>query len=448
MPRLRTLAKRETVSLRAHSHRMPALRGLRMRIAHALITCLVVAAWTTSARGQPAAGYAPAAAGYPAGPGWGQMAGYPMQGGGYPMQAGMQQGYGMPMMQPGSYAGAAYMQPGGMQPGAAQSGEYDMAPSGQPYAVQNGAGEWVEGQSQSGTTLDSQPDFEQQLQFEPSEAPVPVPPPPRVFTWNPPPTGSSILRAMGPPYAALRESDGCDSGLLGDWAQIIRSRVGQVYVRAEAVMLRRGNPGGNTPLFVTNLQLPNQATVIATNNLAFTNEVGQRMTIGVATSQRSAFEVTYLALQNWVAQPSATGPANLFLAGDLASTATAFSQASFVQAVDATMLTSLEFNYLATTIFERFTFLGGFRYFDVKDSLDLNFEFAHDQWLARQWQWHLGDAHLEPVVRRTDWRRVPAKLRPIHRRALEQGRRVWKLRDTKPNPDRQRPGSARRNRGP
>src|SRR5581483_5227568 len=125
--------------------------------------------------------------------------------------------------------------------------------------------------------------------------------------------------------AELRATDGCAGGLLGDWAQTVRSRVGQLYIRAEAVMLRRNNSGGNVPLFVTNLQLPNQATVISTGNLRFINEIGQRMTVGIAMSQRSNFEVTYLALQNWVATAAATGPANLFLAGDLASTATAFS---------------------------------------------------------------------------------------------------------------------------
>ena len=37
----------------------------------------------------------------------------------------------------------------------------------------------------------------------------------------------------------------------------------------------------------------------------------------------------------------------------------------------STMIQSLEFNYVATTVFERLSLIGGFRYFDVKDSLDL-----------------------------------------------------------------------------
>ncbi|HEY5312467.1 MAG TPA: BBP7 family outer membrane beta-barrel protein [Pirellulales bacterium] len=285
-------------------------------------------------------------------------AGYPQQG--YsPQPYGGPQGYGMPMMQP-----AGWQQPGG---------SYTFE-NGQPSTLQAGPdGQMPEQAAIIQAPPDGQPTFAEQFNGEPGEAPVMIPQGRPAFTWNPPPTGSRVIEAIGAPYAALQDADGCNQGLFGDWAQIVRSRIGQVYVRAEAMMMRRGNPGGNQTLFVTNLQLPTQATAMTTHDLAFPNEVGQRMTVGLAFSERSAFEVTYLGLQNNVASSTVTGTAaDLFLAGDLASTATAFSNANTVSAVDATMLQSLEFNYVATTIFERVSLIGGFRYFDVKDSLALD----------------------------------------------------------------------------
>jgi hypothetical protein len=341
-----------------------------MRIARTLIACLLTACLATAAFGQPAGSYGGYPPGAMAGYGPSSFAGNSMQGYSPVPYGNQQQGYGMPVMQPGGgagYAGMQAMQPADMQ----QPGGPNPAENAQPYAVQGMPDGQMPGAIMQ-APLDGQSQFSEQIGGEPFEAPVMMPPPCRPFTWNPPPTGSRIGAALGPPYAALQDADGCSPGLFGDWGQIIRSRIGQVYVRAEAMMMRRGNPGGSQALFVTNLQLPNQATAITTNDLAFRNELGQRMTVGIAFSERSAFEMTYLGLQNNVASANGTGPADLFLAGNLASTATAFSNASAVSAFDATMLQGLEFNYVATTVFERLSLIGGFRYLDVKDSLGLN----------------------------------------------------------------------------
>lgn len=348
-----------------------------MRIARILIAWLTVACWGAAAVGQQPLGYGGYTPAAMAGYGPGAYAGYQMQpAGGYysPYAA---QGYGPQAMAYG-YGQPTYGMPVAQQPMPGYSAMPNMVPAGyQPQAGLQQAGPPVAGAQPGGAAVQDtaglQPDVAAQMAGEPCAAPVMMPQQNGAFTWNPPPGGSCMLSGIGGPYQALQNGDGCTPGMLGGWGQAVRSRIGQPYIRAEAIMWRRHNGPSSQPLFVSNLALPNQATVMTTGNLPFSNEVGQRMTIGMAFSERSAFEVTYLALQNWVSTDTVFG-SNLFLAGDLATAGTqanAFSFANQVSATAATMLQSLEFNYIATTVFEKFSLMGGFRYFDLKDALDL-----------------------------------------------------------------------------
>ena len=74
-----------------------------------------------------------------------------------------------------------------------------------------------------------------------------------VFGWQPPPTGTRLRNLLPSPYAGLGAQDGCGPGLFGDK---LVSRLGHIYVKADALLWRRNNPGGNVTLVQPAMSAP------------------------------------------------------------------------------------------------------------------------------------------------------------------------------------------------
>ncbi len=111
------------------------------------------------------------------------------------------------------------------------------------------------------------------------------------------------------------------------------------------------------------------------------NEVGQRITLGISQTERSNIEVTYWSFLNSIATTGAVEAANLVIGSPpgggypppLASVvASPFYKADSIQAAYSTTIWNAEVNYLATSVFDRFIFLGGFRTIQLRDHLTLN----------------------------------------------------------------------------
>jgi hypothetical protein len=203
-----------------------------------------------------------------------------------------------------------------------------------------------------------------------------------VFGWQPPPWGTRIRNLLPSPYEGLGCQDGCGPGLFGDK---IVSRLGHIYVKADALMWRRTNPGGSTQLVQEDVDPVTGAspgsTLVTTGSYQFKNELGQRITLGISQSERSNIEVTYWCWRNSIATTGAVETANLDIGGPpgfgfpppLVSLAgSPFNSADSMQTSVSTRIYNAEVNYLATSVFDRFIFLGGFRTIQIYDHLTLN----------------------------------------------------------------------------
>lgn len=274
----------------------------------------------------------------------------------------------------GGYSGQMPMYyPGGMPAGGAMADPNLSYMAGQPPYAAEGV--------DPGATLvsdDGQMYADGAYSTDGYEAPV-VPPHRPVFTWQPPPGGSCLLNYIPQPYAGLSAQDGGTAGLFGS---MVRSRLGQFYLRADALMLRRTNPEAGHPLIQSLAPTAPigtvPTTVLDSGQLQFKNEVGQRVTLGLATSERSAFEVTWWSLYNWVATSGVTGApgsASLQLPGTLGigsfGGANAFVGADSIIVDYSTRLYNVEANYLATTVFEKFSILAGARTLQLYDRMFL-----------------------------------------------------------------------------
>lgn len=151
----------------------------------------------------------------------------------------------------------------------------------------------------------------------------------------------------------------------------VRAQRGSFYLRADAFTLKRDNQHANVPPVPLVLQgAANNAVLIDTSMLHFKQELGQRLTAGYAW-ERTALEFTFWQVQNWISTDNATGNNNLRIPGDLALATLDFFDADFMRTQNKTMIRNMEANLLQTTIFEKFSFLGGFRYFNLRDQFDI-----------------------------------------------------------------------------
>jgi hypothetical protein len=289
---------------------------------------------------------------------------------GYAMQP---QGYGMP---PQGYGMAPQGYP---DPGYAPGGQVQLAQATEPVAEEvqpNGATSVAEdgtvyygpdGQmvSPEGYEADAVPGY--------SHAPV--------FGWQPPPSGTRIRNLLPGPYQGLGAQDGCGPGLFGDK---LVARLGHLYVKCDALMLRRSNPGGSLTLVQTQDPVTGAPlnSVLTTGSIQLKNEVGQRFTLGISQTERANIEVTYWSWLNSIGTTGVVGNHNLEIGappGFIGNTPplAGFTNSPFVNAsqfttANSTTIWSAEANYLATSVFDKFIFLGGFRAIQLHDHFSLS----------------------------------------------------------------------------
>jgi hypothetical protein len=134
-------------------------------------------------------------------------------------------------------------------------------------------------------------------------------------------------------------------------------------------MLRRNNPQGNVTI-LQNLA-PNGGPEITSTDLRFKNEIGYRMVGGMAFNERQAFEVGYLAVQNWNVTNGLSAPGIVSIPPPLAFRTQSFQNADSANISYGTQLWMCEANYVQTTVFENWSVLGGFRAAEVQDGFDL-----------------------------------------------------------------------------
>jgi hypothetical protein len=308
----------------------------------------------------------------------------------------------MPMQYPGGYA-PGYRQAGyRMQPMATQQPTPAAEPSpaeavegqvvdenGQPYAGEDGSypaegydpnGDYFEQGYSDGSYDGSVGDY-----VGPAGSPGPAVGvrPASIFTWQAPPTGTRFGALAGPPYAALRAIDGDDPmGVIAGF-NTIRSRIGQPYFKADALMLRRSNPQGN----VTILENLNTGfTELGSGDLRFKNELGYRLIAGMSFNERQAFEVSYFAVQNFNVTNAVLAPGLVSLPPplSLAGSIHALQFADSANISYGTQIWNAEGNFLQTTVFENWSVLGGFREFQLQDGMELFIQhpsFASDGYL-------------------------------------------------------------------
>jgi hypothetical protein len=146
------------------------------------------------------------------------------------------------------------------------------------------------------------------------------------------------------------------------------SSPGTFFFRAEAFMLRRSQ---HRPT-IAFVQDGVGATVLASGDLHFRNEVGQKFDAGYDFNECATIMFTFWEVQDWNPTNGVTTlAADLTLAGAAGQNSANFSNASSIQAEYRTMIKNYEINWFNATIYDRISLLGGFRYIDMIDRLAL-----------------------------------------------------------------------------
>ena len=143
----------------------------------------------------------------------------------------------------------------------------------------------------------------------------------------------------------------------------IRSSAGTFYFRGEAFMMRRSNHKDERTVMANS-----DGSTFSTGDLNFRNETGQRIHPGYAFNEVAAFDFCFWEIQDWNPQLERVGGGVTYtLPGSLATTSSAFTNATNIQVINRTMMKNYELNYSNGTIFNGLSVLGGFRYIDMLD---------------------------------------------------------------------------------
>jgi len=188
-----------------------------------------------------------------------------------------------------------------------------------------------------------------------------------VYDGGPPPVADP---AYGNPMGGSPSYDSGCPPVYGPMLGRIYESPGTLFFRAEAFMLRRSQPLPTRPLVVDGTG----TTRLATGDLHFRNEVGQKFDIGYEFNECATIAFTFWEVQDWQptngvvsANNDLTLPGAVTMGGQPAN----FINANSIQATYQTMIKNYEINYTNATWFDRVSLLGGFRYVDMIDRLAL-----------------------------------------------------------------------------
>ena len=187
-----------------------------------------------------------------------------------------------------------------------------------------------------------------------------------------------MLEATGAPML----EPGFDQAAPEDWTQTITADPNvagihslkpapYTYFQADVVFLKRSAP--DSAVYAVDDSLGLSTPVLNTGDMSFGNfQPGVAFTLGRQIDGVSSIEVGYLGLQNFTASAQAVGNNNLSVPGLLALSTSDYFLADIVNASYETQFNSAEITYKQTMY--GLTFLGGFRYLNLNDSLQIGFD--------------------------------------------------------------------------
>jgi hypothetical protein len=141
------------------------------------------------------------------------------------------------------------------------------------------------------------------------------------------------------------------------------------YGSAEALWLQldRGT-NGNTPVI---LDSATNATLLGTNDLAYSMEAGPRLILGRRVGEAAAVEMLYFGLNDWDSSRTLTGNNDLRIPGDLGLATLDFFNADELTASQSATIDNVEVNLWRRPGESALELMAGFRYLNLDERFQI-----------------------------------------------------------------------------